>query len=402
MTEEGMNCKNICELLTAYLDGELIVEERAYIEAHLHGCPQCRAELEDLSATQSSLRGVLKVRAEEVSPSEQVWKKVQARLEKKGSWLGGLHRLLTGKTWQAASVAATVIIIAVVAVIWQFGGVGQAPPEVPMPVPAPAPAPTPTHAPGPMIFIEADASIDKDSYLPGEDIVIELSFENVMDEPFQLEPFPPVIEIMRPRPSEPVRSFSAGTGSKSLEPSEVANYTLTWDQRDDQGQQVDYGYYHLKLGDVRLEDHSTSLEFRRLVQVLILPAEGVMEKDIEVNESRTINGITFTLEKIELTASGAKFYAFNVPPEYNPPQGPGLAAPQFMSLHAYAEYSLDGGSIRDVGWSGIRFLDEGMKHSWDHPDLSPIPKGSKELTFIITGLGGDNWRGPWEFKILLE
>jgi len=398
--EEEMNCKEICELLTAYLDGEVTPEERAYIEAHLPGCPQCHAELEALSATQASLRGVLESMAEEVSPSPQAWEKVRARLEKKGSWLDGLRRLLTSKTWQVATVTAAVVVIAVVAAIWQFGGVGQAPPPAPAPAPAPAPVPTPTPAPGPMRFIEADASIDKDSYLPGEDIVIEFSFKNVTAEPFHLEPFPPVIEIMRPRPFEPARSFPAGTGSKSLEPGEVASYTLTWDQRDDQGQQVDYGYYHLKLGDVRLEDRSMSLGFGRLVQVLILPAEGVMEKTIEVNESRTVNGITFTLEKIELTASGAKFYAFNVPPEYNLPQGPRLAPPQFMSLHAHAEYRLDGGPVRDVGSSGIRFLDEGMKHSWDHPDLSPIPKGSKELTFIITRLG--DWEGPWEFKIPLE
>ncbi len=410
MTEEEMNCKDIYELLIAYLDGEVSMEERANIEAHLHRCPQCRAELEELSATQSGLRNALKVTSEEVSPSPQAWEKVQARLEKKDSWLSGLHRLLTGKTWQVATVTAAVVVIAAIAVIWQFGGVGQAPPEVPMPVPAPAPTPvpapipvpTPTHAPGPMRFIEADASIDKDSYLPGEDIVIDFSFNNVMDEPFQLDPFPPLIEIMRPRPSEPVRSFSAGAGSKSLEPGEVVNYTLTWDQRDDQGQQVDYGYYHLKLGDVRLGDRSMSLGFGRLVQVLILPTDGVMEKDIEVNESRTVNSISFTLEKIELTASGAKFYAFNIPRDYSPPQSPGsLAAPQFMMLHAYAGYRLDGGPVRDIGWSGIRFLDEGMRHSWDHPDLSPIPKGSRELTFIITRLG-DNWEGPWEFKIPLE
>ena len=411
MTEEEMNCKDIYELLIAYLDNEVSIAERATIEAHLHKCPQCRAELAELSATQSGLRDALKITSEGVSPSPQAWKNVQARLEKKDSRLGGLHRLLTGKTWQAASVAATVIIIAVVAIIWQFGGVGQTPltlpaptetpAPVPMPVPAPTPTPTPTPAPGPRILIEADANIEKESYLPGEDIVIELSFKNVMDEPFQLNPFPPLIEIMRPSPSEPVRSFPAGVGSKSLEPGEVVNYTLTWDQHDDQGQQVDYGYYHLKLGDVRLGDRSMSLGFGRLIQVLILPSEGVMEKDIEVNESRTVNGISFTLEKIELTASRAKFYAFNVPQDYSPPRSPGLASPQFMMLHAYAEYHLDEGPVIDAGWSGIRFLDEGMKHSWDHPDLSPIPKSSRELTFIITRLG-DNWEGPWEFKIPLE
>jgi len=142
MREEEMNCKEICELLTAYLDGEVTLEEKAYIEAHLPGCPECRAESEALSATQDNLRGVLKSMAEEVvSPSAEVWEKVRARLDTdtKGSWLDGLHRLFTGRTWQVATVTAAVAVIAVVAAVWQFGGVGQAPP-VPAPAPAPAPA----------------------------------------------------------------------------------------------------------------------------------------------------------------------------------------------------------------------------------------------------------------------
>ena len=122
MREEEMNCKGICELLTAYLDGEVTPEEKAYIEMHLRGCPQCRTELEALTATQASLRGALKSMAEEVTPSVQAWEKVRARLEKKSSWLDGLHRLLTSKTWQVATVTAAVVLIAVVAVVWQFGG----------------------------------------------------------------------------------------------------------------------------------------------------------------------------------------------------------------------------------------------------------------------------------------
>jgi hypothetical protein len=145
----------------------------------------------------------------------------------------------------------------------------------------PSPAP-------PQISVEADASLDKDAYLPGEDIVIEFSFKNVTTETFELAPFPPQIEIMRPSPyDEPVRSFPAGAESKSLAPDEVVSYTLTWDQRNDQGQQVAYGHYYLKL-----------LFVSRYLQLLILPAEGVIERTIEVNESLTVNDITFTLERV--------------------------------------------------------------------------------------------------------
>lgn len=262
-----------------------------------------------------------------------------------------------------------------------------------------APTPTPTPHPGPERFVEADASIDKDSYLPDEDVVIELLFKNVTPEPFQLESFPPILEVMRPSPyDEAVRSFPTGTRSKSLDPGEVASYTVTWDQHDDQGQQVPYGYYYLKLGDIRMGDRTMSLSFGRHVRLLILPAEGVMEKIVEVNESQTVNGITITLERVELSASEAKFYAFNIPPDYNLPQGPNLAPPSLMVLHAFAEYRLDGGPVKKIGSSGIRFLENGMKHTWDM--LDPVPKGTKELTFTITRLG--DWEGPWEFHVSLE
>jgi hypothetical protein len=56
-------------------------------------------------------------------------------------------------------------------------------------------------------------------------------------------------------------------------------------------------------------------------RILVLPPEGVMEKMIEVNQSQTVNGITITLDRVELTATGMKVYAFSTPPDYNLPQG---------------------------------------------------------------------------------
>ena len=92
MREEEMNCKDICELITAYLDGEVTSEEKAYIESHLPGCPRCQAELEAISVTKTSLRGVLKSVADEVSPPAQAWEKVRARLETKDGWSRSWYR----------------------------------------------------------------------------------------------------------------------------------------------------------------------------------------------------------------------------------------------------------------------------------------------------------------------
>jgi hypothetical protein len=69
-----------------------------------------------------------------------------------------------------------------------------------------------------------------------------------------------------------------------------------------------------------------------------------------------------------------------------------------IGLHAQAEYSLDGGPTRNAGRSGIGFREDGMRLSWIM--LDPVPKGTKELTFIITRLGDQE--GPWKFQVSLE
>jgi len=264
----------------------------------------------------------------------------------------------------------------------------------------PSPEPTPVPSPAIMIFpIEGDASMDKEAYLPGEDVVIELSFENLTDEVFQLEPFPPQIEIRRRYPyDETARTFSAGTDSRSLEPGETVSCTLTWDRRDNQGEPVPYGYYYLEFGRARRGDDWITIGRHRYISLLILPEEGVIEQTIEVNESKTVDDITVTLERVELTATEAKFYALNTPSDYDLPQGPNLPPPPLMSLHAEAEYSLDGGQTIEAGLSGIRFLEDGMGHTWDR--LDPVPRGTRELTFTVTKLG--DWEGPWEFRVSLE
>ena len=123
----------------------------------------------------------------------------------------------------------------------------------------------------------------------------------------------------------------------------------------------------------------------------------------------TVNGVAITLERLELTASGAAFYAFHVPPDskqFEQPvapgteQSPGLepAPPWMMKLHAYAEYSLDGGPAKVADWSGLGFREDRLSLSWIM--LDPVPKGTKELIFILTKLG--DWEGPWEFVVSLE
>jgi anti-sigma factor RsiW len=404
MSEEKMNCEEICELLTAYLDGEVAPGERAYIEAHLPGCPRCRAELENLSATQDNLRAMLKSTAEEVSPSPQAWEKVRARLDTKSSWFNRLHRLFTGsKIWQVATVTAAVVVIALVAAVWQFGGVGQAPPPTPVPAPpAPAPTPTPSPAPGPERIVEFER-VEPATFAFGERVEVMLSFTNESSETRIMSPFPPEINIERPNmqpPESVVRSFAAGNGEIRLEPGELVTHQLAWDQKDDSGQQVVPGWYGVEITAASRGISETRGGHARgwATKVLVQPPQGVTEGTIELRETRTASGITFTLQRLELTATGLNVYAFNTPPDYGLPQGPMLPPPQLMSLHATAEYSVDGSMVKQTGPSGIRFLDDGMLHTWDN--LDPVPSDARQLTFTIIKLG--DWEGPWVFTVSLE
>ena len=123
----------------------------------------------------------------------------------------------------------------------------------------------------------------------------------------------------------------------------------------------------------------------------------VIEKAIEINESRTVNDIAVTLERIELSSSGVMFYATGIPPGYDPPENPSLL-PLTQVKPAWAEYRLDGGTVKDAGKSGGVHLKDGIKYTWG--SLDPVPNGTKKLTFTVVQLG--RWDGPWEFKIPLE
>ncbi len=267
------------------------------------------------------------------------------------------------------------------------------PTPTPDPAPATVPALAPAPAPGPSPTVVFERVPDVIS-LYGETAEINLSFTNEASETRRISPFPPEIKIIELPDVKPpgivVRAFPVGNDELELQPGESESYLVNWNQKDDRGKQVLPGWYSVEV--------TLSTSRGSAARVLVLPSEGVMEKTIEVNQSRTVNGITITLERVELTATGMKVYAFNTPPDYNLPQGPMLAPPQFM-LNAFAEYSIDGGAVKQTFPSGIRFLENGMRHTWGEY-LDPVPKTARELTFRIPKLG--DWEGPWEFTVPLE
>jgi len=258
------------------------------------------------------------------------------------------------------------------------------------PAPSSSPSAHPSPAPRPVKYIKMEAAFDKDAYPPEEEIIIKLSFTNVTVEPHEISPFPPIVEVRADgRRDRVVHTFPAGSSNVTVQSGETTKHTLVWNQQDEQGQQVPYGYYDFYIPD------GGTLEDKAIVGgIHILPPEGIIEKTINVGKSHTVNGITVTLNRVELTSSGPRFYAFSA--DYGP-----LAPADKMPPAPYAEYNLDNGPVREgdkVNIIGGGSNLKGQEYVWMMS--IPVPNGTRELTFRIIEFGGQE--GPWEFKIPLE
>jgi anti-sigma factor RsiW len=56
MTEPGLRCIEVVELVSDYLDGNLDAETRMRVEEHLTLCPHCQRYVEQVRGTASALR----------------------------------------------------------------------------------------------------------------------------------------------------------------------------------------------------------------------------------------------------------------------------------------------------------------------------------------------------------
>ena len=135
------------------------------------------------------------------------------------------------------------------------------------------------------------------------------------------------------------------------------------------------------------------MSFGTITKVLIQYPQGAMEKTIEVNRPQTVNGVTITLERVELSREETKFYAFTTTRLTEEGINPLLA----KLIPILAQYAVDG-STKDAGYAAERILDRGTELIWD--DLDPVPSDAKELTFVVTKFG--DWESPWEFEIPLQ
>jgi len=174
------------------------------------------------------------------------------------------------------AVALAALIVVVLGKDMWFGGFHFGSPEV-------------RTLPSRASLVKVDATINEDSYSLGEAIVIELTFQNNSTDVFPIEPFPPKIMVMPSlKNGLVIREFPEGMGTKSLEPGEVANYTLTWDQRDKRGQQVPAGDYKLALGNIDAWNQRFMLTLDKSVKITITPPGETINKTTYVIQNITI------------------------------------------------------------------------------------------------------------------
>lgn len=239
----------------------------------------------------------------------------------------------------------------------------------------------------------------------GGKIEIMFTLINRDSESRVISQFPPNVDIQKLNLrslDKVIRSLPEGTQGPELAPSEEKNYTLVWDQLDDNGKQVAPGWYAIvmEVRSQRLLETTGGGYMSEATRVLILPPEGVMEKSVMVNQSQTVNGLTITLKGVELSAKEVRFFAFTTLTGENPDQPTVEDVPPKGRFWVYATYTVDG-ITRYAGSAQIMAQGPGneLRLMWTG-FLDPVSADASELVFTITEF--ENVEGPWEFHISLE
>ncbi len=114
-----MNCKEVTELISEYLDGKLGVADRREFESHLDTCRACASEVASTKEMLSSLRSL----ANQKSPVD-VWQRVRAEVTTKEAKRGLWWRWVLRPVVAAPALAAAAAIAALLA--WPSGDVPMA------------------------------------------------------------------------------------------------------------------------------------------------------------------------------------------------------------------------------------------------------------------------------------
>jgi hypothetical protein len=104
-----MKCREARALLVALSNDEVSRSERVLTQAHLAGCPTCRAEFEALAEVRRRLTDGLKTSAAGAIPPTQAWAGIQGRLATRGR-VGPTRRRLIPALRLASGAAMAMVL----------------------------------------------------------------------------------------------------------------------------------------------------------------------------------------------------------------------------------------------------------------------------------------------------
>lgn len=114
-----MQCRNICEMLSPYIDGMLESSQVVQVEEHIAGCASCRLEYEKLRAAVEMVRGL-----PEVLPPAEFHDNLRQKLQSlptpsvAGSQTSLIYRLAWGKWSKTLAVAAILFLSVGITTLW--------------------------------------------------------------------------------------------------------------------------------------------------------------------------------------------------------------------------------------------------------------------------------------------
>lgn len=110
-----MTCSELDEVLDAYLDGTLDPAQRGIVEAHLAGCPECRAQAGALRSLLADARAL----PPEIRPTRELWPGIASRLD--ASVVRDFKtRPQPRRRWAPLAAAAVLLVAASVLLTLQF------------------------------------------------------------------------------------------------------------------------------------------------------------------------------------------------------------------------------------------------------------------------------------------
>jgi hypothetical protein len=242
---------------------------------------------------------------------------------------------------------------------------------------------------------------------PGENISIEVVFRNKGDNPITIDNFPTAFLIKNPAdisdPSRIARRYLRGHETVIIEPGDTIIYNFEWNLKDNNGFQVSPGIYTVEIIDVMYYNGETESIKRgdmgeKIAEITVQPAGEILESTIFVNESKTDEGITITLESINAKSNYTEldFSAYAANPDYVSVMPDGREWTYKLSdenMHGY--YRIDNGEMKYL-WN-VELTDrKDSQYSYKYL-IEPISRDAGNLSVIIESFGPVP--GSWEYEI---